>query len=319
MRISLGLTLAAISAMTHPSAPRAPAPTAQRMPRLRARAFCSGTYTDDLSLAPPLARDLVRGRAPFTFCVRSIATYECLSHASDGTARRWQHHAAVHGTAFAFRRQARGTLVLTNAHVADWPSTLQLDAEADGGKADCHLVSRAIKIVESETDANDRDDLALTRVVSDPRLDVAVLRSRATLPVLPWAMGRSAALRERDVLYVAASSQGTRPGQNVDRVARPVVRDERGGWSHDDFVLDTTLPEAWSGSPVFAASCASGQLELVGVLHAAASRGDPHSVAVGIDEVSRVLATLRRTPRRLPPLRWGQRFQLLSFDAPQRH
>jgi serine protease Do len=71
----------------------------------------------------------------------------------------------------------------------------------DDVPAGCKKVSETLTLVD-EHDSYTRDDVAVTRVVSDPQLDIVVLRTAASLQVMPWKIGRSGAMRERNMVEV---------------------------------------------------------------------------------------------------------------------
>src|SRR5436853_333839 len=56
-------------------------------------------------------------------------------------------------------------------------------------------VREQLKIVRDETDDYEPGHIALTKVLSDPQADISVLKARKPLPLMPYAIGRSAALR----------------------------------------------------------------------------------------------------------------------------
>src|SRR5579859_757837 len=132
--------------------------------------YCSGEYADDLSALAPSAE-----RQPYSFCVRTTAVYECLSYAADGTVRRQKKRATAHGTAFAYRQQGGDTFLVTNDHVAEWPAVTDESHKVDGVPVGCKRVSDALRLVDSESDDYDLDDIKLERVVTDRELDAAVL------------------------------------------------------------------------------------------------------------------------------------------------
>jgi len=158
-------------------------------------------------------------------------------------------------------------------------------------------MSDAVRIVDSESDAYDRDDIPLARVVSDGQMDIAVLRARTALPVMPWKVGRSAALRERNAVDVRGFPLGVLRTTNVGKVTSAYEHDAEREWDHDDFVIDALLSPGNSGSPVLAVSCRTGEFELVGVYHAGYVRGSALNVVVGIDQLRDLLESLKRTPR----------------------
>src|SRR5262249_50297485 len=149
----------------------------------------------------------------------------------------------------------------------------------------CKRVSDTLKIVDDDKDAFEPDDVPLQRVVSDVQLDVAVLRSHAKLDLMPWKIGKSAALRERNAVEVKGFPLGAFQATNVGKVISAYDHDDYREWEHDDFVIDALLSPGNSGSPVLAVSSTTGELELVGVFHAAYSGGSALNVVIGIDQL----------------------------------
>jgi serine protease Do len=260
--------------------------------------LCQGEYADDLSALD--ARSRAFDRQPegvFSYCVRNTARYECLSYDPEGNVRKRRSEVVAHGTAFGYRRDGDDTLLLTNEHVAVWPTVTDGDHPVEGVAPGCKKVSETLRIVENEDDGFDRDDILLNRVVSDPGLDVAILRAHAPLHVMDWKIGRSAALRERNVVEVRGFPLGAFRATNVGKVVSAYDHDEFGGWDHDDFIVDALLSAGNSGSPVLAVSCRTGELELVGIYHAGYSRGSALNVVIGIDQVRGLMSNLKREAR----------------------
>jgi len=261
----------------------------------------SGAYADDFSSLSPRTRSYDdHPESVFSYCARNTAVYECLSYAADGSVRRNRERAVLHGTAFAYRRQANDTLLLTNDHVAAWPSVTDSLHTVDGVPAGCKLVSQTLVLVDNEHDEYPRDDVPATLVVTDPQLDIAVLRAHAPLQVMPWKIGRSADLRERNVVEVRGFPLGAFRATNIGKVVSAHDHDDFGDWDHDDFVVDALLSAGNSGSPVLAVSRATGEYELVGVFHAGYSQGSALNVVVGIDQVRDLMTTLKRSPHGHP-------------------
>ncbi len=262
--------------------------------------YCIGDYAEDMAQLAPKARELER--QPYSFCVRNSVVYECLSYAADGSVRRTRRRGVQHGTAFAYKQDGGATLLLTNEHVAEWPAVTPDARTVDGVPAGCKRVSEKLEIVDNENDAYEADDVALTRVVADAQLDAAVLRAKTLLPVLPWKIGRSAGLHERDVVEVRGFPLGAFAATNVGKVVSAFQHDDEGSWDHDDFVIDALLSNGNSGSPVLAVSCKTGELELVGIYHAGYLGGSALNVVVGIDQLRDLMTTLKRTPRSHEPV-----------------
>src|SRR5262249_10101896 len=170
----------------------------------------------------------------------------------------------------------------------------------DGVATGCRKVSESITIVDDESDEYAGDDVPATRVVTDPRLDVAILKTRAPLPIMPWKVGRSAPLQERNLVEVRGFPLGAFRATNIGKVVSAHDHDDYGEWDHDDFVVDALLSSGNSGSPVLAISCATGEYELVGIYHAGYTAGSALNVVVGVDEFRDLLNTLKRTPRERP-------------------
>jgi serine protease Do len=258
--------------------------------------WCTGAYADDAQGLSRAGRELnAKLESGFTSCVRTSAVYECLSYGSDGNVQRSRKEAVSHGTAFAYRRQNNETLLLTNTHVAEYPMVTDEEHPVAGIPAGCKRVADSLKIVDNEKDSFEGDDIPLTRVVSDPALDVAVVKTKTLLPVLPWRIGRSAQLKERNVVEVRGFPLGAFKATVEGRVTSVYDHDDFREWDHDDFVVDAQLSTGNSGSPVLAISCATGEYELVGIFHANYSRGSSLNVVVHIDQVRELMTTLKRS------------------------
>jgi hypothetical protein len=261
-------------------------------------AFCAGGYADDFSALSASARDLDRqAAAMFSYCTRNAAVYECLSYGAAGSVHRQRRRVALHGTAFAYRRQAGETMLLTNDHVGAWPAVTDGQHVVDGVPSGCKRVSESLTLVDDEHDSYRTDDVAVTRVVSDPQLDVAVLKARGELHVMPWKVGHSSAIRERNAVEVRGFPLGAFRATSLGKVISGHDHDDYGDWDHDDFVIDALLSSGNSGSPVLAVSCATGEYELVGIFHAGYTAGSALNVVVGIDQVRDLMTTLERAPR----------------------
>jgi serine protease Do len=189
---------------------------------------------------------------------------------------------------------------VTNEHVADWPAVTDADHTAGDVPPGCRRVTDGLRIVDDESDTYERDDVPLARVAVDAALDVAVLRAKVTLPVMPWKIGKNAALRERNAVDVRGFPLGVLRSNNAGKVTSAYQRHEDHEWEHDDFAVDALLSPGNSGSPVFAVSCRTRELELVGVYHAGYGEGSALNLVVGVDQLRDFLDTLKRGPRRRP-------------------
>ena len=105
-----------------------------------------------------------------------------------------------------------------------------------------------------------------TNEIAD-RLDVCeetvydMLKAHALLPILPWKVGRSADLKERNVVDVRGFPLGAFKATNVGKVVSTFDHDDEKDWDHVDFVVDAQLSPGNSGSPVLAVSCKTGEPE----------------------------------------------------------
>ena len=260
--------------------------------------FCPGAYSDDFASLSPQAREFDgHPEAAFSYCTRNTAVYECLSYGPDGAVKRSRKKVSLHGTAFAYKRQGAEALLLTNDHVASWPLVTDVQHPVDDVPPGCKKVSESLTLVDDEHDSYGRDDIAVTRIATDPQLDVAVLKAHADLHIMPWKIGHSGALRERNVVEVRGFPLGAFRATNLGKVISANDHDEYGEWDHDDFVVDALLSGGNSGSPVLAVSCATGEYELVGIFHAGYTAGSALNVVIGIDQVRDMMNTLKRSPR----------------------
>jgi serine protease Do len=259
-------------------------------------AYCAGDYAEDLSALSARARAIESANIAYSYAVRTSAIYECVSYGSDGNLKRTRASARAHGTAFGYRRDGGDTLLLTNHHVAEWPAVTDDEHPVDGVPAGCKRVSDSLKIVDDDHDDYAADDIPLARVVSDPVLDIAVLRAHQKLEIIPWKVGKSATLAARNVVEVKGFPLGEFRATNVGKVISAYDHDVQGERNHDDFVIDALLTSGGSGSPVFAVSCKTGEFELVGVFHARYAGASALNVVVAIDQVRDLMATLKRSP-----------------------
>jgi len=265
-------------------------------------AYCRGEYAEDLSSLSSRARAMESTKASYSYAVRTMATYECVSYGSDGNLKKLRVTTQAYGTAFGYRRDGGDTLLATNQHVAEWPAVTDDEHAVDGVPAGCKRIADSLKIVDDDHDDYAADDIPLTRVVADAGLDIAVLRAHTKLEIIPWKIGRSAGLVTRNVVEVKGFPLGAFQATNIGKVVSAYDHDTQGVRDHDDFVVDALLTSGGSGSPVFAVSCKTGEFELVGVFHARYSGASALNVVVAVDQIRELLATLKRpaNPRDRP-------------------
>src|SRR4029077_1779614 len=116
----------------------------------------------------------------------------------------------------------------------------------------------------------------------------------AAIQVMPWKIGKSSALRERNVVDVRGFPLGAFKATNLGTVISTYDHDDYKEWDHDDFVIDARLSQGNSGSPVLAVSCATGESELVGIYHAGYSRGSSLNVVIQVDQARDFLTALKK-------------------------
>src|SRR5205823_3338094 len=164
-------------------------------------ALCSGDYAD--ALPPEKASAILdTARESFVFAIRNTATYERIYYGRDGKLRRAYLRSLVHGTGFAYRILNGETHLVTNEHVASQPEVTDEDHPVDGVPTGSKKVREQLKIVRDETDDYEPGHVLLTKLLVDPQADIAVLKARKLLPVMPYRVGRSGALRAGNLVQV---------------------------------------------------------------------------------------------------------------------
>src|ERR1700674_4778613 len=164
-------------------------------------ALCGGDYAD--ALPPEKANAILDAkRETFVFAVRNTATYEHVYYGHDGKLRRAYLRSVVHGTGFAYRIVNGETQLVTNEHVASQPDVTDEEHSVEGVPTGSKKVREQLKIVRDENDDYEPGHVPLLRVLSDPQADIAVLKARKQLGVMPWRIGRSASLRPGNLVQV---------------------------------------------------------------------------------------------------------------------
>ena len=273
-------------------------PPAKPASAVTAPTLCSGDYAD--ALPAEKANTILGGESqPFVFAIRNTATYEHVYYGHDGKLRRAYLRSVVHGTGFAYRIVNGETQIVTNEHVASQPEVTDEEHAVEGVAMGSKKVREQLKIVRDETDDYEPGHIPLTKVLSDPQADIAVLKAKKQLGLMPYRIGRSAALRPGNLVQVRGFPLGAFPAFNTGKVLNPMTLDSERGWNHSDFVVDALLNAGNSGSPVFAISCRSSQPELVGVYHAGYADAAALNAVVAIDQLRDELETLK-VPKRDP-------------------
>jgi serine protease Do len=238
----------------------------------------------------------------YTYCIRNVGTYECLSYGSDGTIRRQLHTATAHGTGFAYQMDGDKTRILTNEHVVSWPSVTDDGHHVDDVPAGCKLINQQLSIVDNEDDEYTEDDIPLTLVIEDHALDAAVVLAPGQLRLMPYRIGHSSALSTGDVVIVRGFPLGVFQAYNTGKVINVYDRDVEKGWDHNDFIIDASLSSGNSGSPVLALNRKTGEYELVGVFHASYTRANALNAVISIDQLYDLMFQLKASSRSKMPI-----------------
>jgi len=278
------------------TAPVRPVVKAVRQAPAPAATLCDGDYADSVPAAR--ASEILDGvKDQFVFAIRNIATYERVYYGRDGKLRRNYIRSVVHGTGFAYEVKDGETLIVTNEHVANRPDVTDDEHPVEGVPPGSKKVREQLKIVRDEEDDYEPGHVALKLALSDSASDIAIVKAHKILPVMPFRIGRSSALRPGNLVQVRGFPLGAFAAVNVGKVVNPYTEDTERGWSHTDFVVDALLSAGNSGSPVFAVNCRTSAPELVGVFHAGYSDAAALNVVVSIDQLREELETLR-VPKR---------------------
>jgi S1-C subfamily serine protease len=294
--LAQALPAAAKSKAKAPAKPAKPAKPAAPQPASPPPPLCSGDYADSLP-AEKAASILDAVKQPFVFAIRNTATYEHVYYGRDGKLRRAYLRSVVHGTAFAYRIVNGDTQLVTNEHVASQPDVTDDEHAVEGVPTGSKKVREQLKIVRDETDDYEPGHVPLAKLLSDTQADIAVLKTRKQLPVMPYRLGRSAALRPGNLVQVRGFPLGAFAAVNTGKVLNPMTHDTERGWNHVDFMIDALLASGNSGSPVFAVSCHTAEPELVGVYHAGYTDAAALNAVVAIDQLRDELDTLK-VPKR---------------------
>jgi len=262
--------------------------------------MCEGAYADTLQIESARTHEIEQGpRSQYSYLVRTSANYECPFFGPDGKLRRRRVQSSGLGTAFAYEASGADTYLLSSEHVATWPDVTDNSHRVDDVPEGCKRVEDKLRIVRDEHDDFESGQISLSRVAVDPLLGVAILKASQRLLVLPYKIGKSAALRQGNAVEVRGFPLGVMQAVSSGKIVNPYDRDQEQGWDHVDFVIDALLSEGNSGSPVLAASCKSRELELVGIYHAGYKGHGALNVVVGIDQITDFMRKKRRIPRSL--------------------
>lgn len=254
---------------------------------------CAGEYADfHTALRQEIRAFEASAEANYTYLVRTTAVYEHVYYGKGGKLRRAYLRHQRHGTAFAYRSAGGEWFLATNEHVAVAPEVTGPGSDVDGVPAGSRKVRETLRIVQSEADDDEASQIPLTRVAADAAMDVAVLKTRHALRLMPYRFGRSAGLKVGNAVQTRGYPLAAFAASNTGRVTAVDQPDRERGWAHEDFTVDALLNSGNSGSPVFAISCKTGELELVGVYHAGYTGAQALNVVVSIDQLRPLLDRL---------------------------
>lgn len=256
--------------------------------------LCSGEYSDFLNAMRPENRAFEASpEAAYTYCIRDVTTYEHIYYAKGGKIRKQYIRHISHGTGFAYKVKDGEWYLATNQHVVEGPEVTDDDHVVDGVPTGSRKVREVLKIVRNESDDYEAGMIPLTKVLSDEALDVAVVKTRHPLRLMPYRIGHSAALKVGNVVQVRGFPLGVFAAANTGKVISTGQMDHDRAWNHEDFAVDALLNPGNSGSPVFAVSCKTGELELVGIYHAGYTNAQGLNVVISIDQLRDVLENLK--------------------------
>lgn len=257
---------------------------------------CNAAYGDDLSVMKPENRAFESSpEASYTYCIRNTAVYESAYFGKGGKLRKRYITHVMHGTGFAYKTQNGEWYLATNQHVSDHPDVTESDDEVTGVPAGSRKLRETLRIVRNESDDYEPGQITLTKVASDSAMDAAILKTRTQLKLMPYKIGRASSLKVGDVVQVRGYPLGAFSASNTGRVVSLNQPDLERHWNHTDFVIDALVNSGNSGSPVFAISCATGELELVGLFHAGYRNAQGLNVVVMIDQLRDFLANHKPT------------------------
>lgn len=273
-------------------------PRATNPPQPQLSPFCGGDYADFLTSMNRETRAFeASADAGYTYCIRATATYEHVYFGNGGKLRKRYVRHVRHGTGFAYKAKDGEWFLATNEHVAQHPLVTEAEGDVEGVPPGSRKVRETIRIVKNEGDDDEATQIPLTKVMADEGLDVAVLKTRHPLKVMPYRIGRSSALRVGNAVQVRGYPLAVFAASNTGRVISTGQPDHERNWNHEDFAIDAPLNAGNSGSPVFAVSCKTGQLELVGIYHAGYKDAQALNVVVAVDQLRGVLETMQPSRR----------------------
>lgn len=260
---------------------------------------CRGRYLNSIGSMRTQIR-LLEGSSEidFTYQIRNTVMYEHVYYGKTGKLRKGLIKKVYLGTSFAYMKKDGEYYLATNQHVVQMPEITIDNTTVEGVPAGARKVREVIELIRKKKGRLSKKRIPLKLVVADEAMDTAILKTVAPLKIMPYRMGDSAALEVGNIVFARGYPLGMFPSTNAGRVTAVNIPDTEENWNHVDFVTDAQLNDGNSGSPLFAISCVTGELELVGVYHAEYRAGKGMGLVVGINEVRELLETLRASAKK---------------------
>lgn len=259
-----------------------------------------GKYDSSLALLDQSKQDYQRIKDS-VYCIRYTAVYEEMIFDKDGNVKSVFHTMGKHGTGFVYKSEVIDNskptnsepvteyFIVTNHHVATAPFILNEGAY--------RKVSEKIEIVDSATDQKPEDNISLELVVTDEKLDMAVLKTTRKLNVYPYKRGKSSELLSGNIARAEGYPQALIKATTQGIISTATNPNKEVTFEDEDFVIDAAINPGNSGSPVFALR--EGDWEWVGNAHAKLAIGaslfgdvtlaEGTAFVVGIDEFAWLL------------------------------
>lgn len=260
---------------------------------------CSGQYSDFLGTMSLKNRQFENSpAASYTYRIRNTVTYEHVYYGKNGKVLRNTLKNTYYGTGFAYLKKGGEYYLATNQHIVEMPEVTETASSVEGVPVGARKIKEVLEIVRNRKNSVKKEYIPLKMVVSDESLDIAVLKTRTPLNVMPYSQGDSSAIKSGDIIIAKGYPLGIFSATNTGRVTAINLVDTDGKWNHNDFATDALLNDGNSGSPVLAISCRTGELELVGIYHAEYSDGKGMGLVIGINDLRELLETFKIPQRK---------------------
>lgn len=261
---------------------------------------CAGKYSDFLGTMSLKNRQFENSpAASYTYRIRNTVTYEHVYYGKNGKVLRNTLKNAYYGTGFAYLKKEGEYYLATNQHIVEMPEITETASSVEGIPVGARKIKEVLEIVRSRKNSIKNEYIPLKMVISDESLDIAILKTRIPLNVMPYSHGDSTAIKSGDIVIAKGYPLGIFSATNTGRVTAINLVDTDGKWNHNDFATDALLNDGNSGSPVLAISCRTGELELVGIYHAEYSDGKGMGLVIGINDLRELMETFKIPQRKI--------------------